>query len=126
MKAAALGGAVVAAGAASAAPAARAAKVLHHVFFWLKTPGSAADRDALIAGLRGLGKIPVLRSLEIGVPASTAQRGVVDGSFDVSALMVFASVADEKTYQDHPVHLDFVAKCEHLWGKVQVYDSVTL
>ena len=108
----------------SAAPV--AGKIVHHVFFWLKTPDSAADRDALIAGLRELAKIDVIRDLQIGVPASTEQRDVVDSSFQVSELMVFDNVVDQKTYQDHPLHKAFVAKCEHLWRKVTVYDMRTV
>ena len=126
VKAAALGGAVMVAGGACATTSQDGTRMIHHVFFWLKRPGSAADRDALIAGLRTLAAIPVVRSLDIGVPASTEQRGVVDGSFDVSELMVFDSVADEKIYQDHPIHRAFVAKCEHLWDKVRVYDVLTV
>ena len=34
---------------ASAMPGA----LVHHVLFWLKNPESVADRDALIAGIRG-------------------------------------------------------------------------
>ncbi|MDV3456550.1 Dabb family protein [Sphingomonas sp. HF-S4] len=109
---------------ASAAPA--AGKIVHHVFFWLKNPESVADRDALIAGLRELAKIDVIRDLQIGVPASTEQRDVVDSSFQVSELMVFDTVVDQKTYQDHPLHKAFVAKCEHLWRKVIVYDMRTV
>jgi len=101
-------------------------KIVHHVFFWLERPGSADDRDALIAGLRTLAGIDVIRSLEIGVPASTEQRDVVDSSFDVSELMLFDSVADQKTYQDHPIHKEFVATCGHLWRKVVVYDMMTV
>lgn len=124
VKGAALGAAAMSSGAASAAPA--AGKIVHHVFFWLKNPGSAADRDALIAGLRKLATVDVVRSLQIGVPASTEQRDVVDSSFQVSELMVFDSLADQQTYQDHPTHKDFIAKCGHLWGKVIVYDMVTV
>ena len=126
MKAAALGAAVAIPGAAAATRRRKSAKLVHHVLFWLKRPGSAADRDELVAGLRTLAKIPVVRSLKIGVPAATGQRGVVDGSFDVSELMTFDSVADEKIYQDHPIHRAFVAKCEHLWSKVVVYDVMTI
>jgi hypothetical protein len=111
---------------ASAAPASAQDKIVHHVFFWLKNPDSVADRDALIAGLRRLAKIDVIRDLQIGVPASTEQRDVVDSSFQVSELMVFDNVVDQKTYQDHPLHKDFVAKCEHLWRKVVVYDMRTV
>ncbi|MEO6359291.1 MAG: Dabb family protein [Sphingomicrobium sp.] len=104
-----------------AAPASTS-KIVHHVFFWLKRKGSAEDRDALVAGLGTLSKIAVIRSLQIGVPASTEQREVVDSSFDVSELMMFDSVADQKIYQDHPLHHAFVAKHNHLWSKVVVYD----
>lgn len=124
LKAVALGGAAVAVVPAMAVPA--KPKIVHHVFFWLKNPGSATDREALIAGLRGLAKVPVIRSLQIGVPASTEQRDVVDSSFDVSELMEFDSVEDQKVYQDHPVHQDFVAKHAHLWAKVVVYDMRTV
>ena len=101
-------------------------KIVHHVFFWLRNSGSAADRDQLVAGLRSLATIPVVRDLQIGLPASTEQREVVDSSFDVSELMVFDNVADQKTYQDHPIHREFVASCEHLWRKVVVYDMATI
>lgn len=100
------------------------AKVLHHVFFWLKDAGSTADRDRLIVGLRTLAAIPVIRALHIGVPADTEARDVVDGSYQVSELMFFDSVADQKAYQDHPIHRRFVADCEKLWRKVVVYDTL--
>lgn len=100
------------------------APMIHHVFFWLKNPGSKADRDALIAGLKTLKAVEVVQQLHIGVPASTEKRDVVDNSYDVSELMVFNSIADQKTYQDHPLHLKFVKDCSHLWAKVVVYDSI--
>ncbi|RYY46242.1 MAG: Dabb family protein [Sphingomonadales bacterium] len=121
---AALAAAALTSGGASAAPA--SGKIVHHVFFWLKNPASTADRDALIAGVRELAAVGVVRSVEVGVPASTEQRDVVDSSFHVSELMVFDNVADQKAYQDHPLHKAFVAKCEHLWAKVVVYDMVTV
>lgn len=100
------------------------APLIHHVFFWLKNAGSQADRDRLISGLRTLKAIDVIRQLHIGVPASTEKRDVVDNSYDVSELMIFDSVEDQKQYQDHPVHLDFVKTYSHLWEKVVVYDTV--
>jgi hypothetical protein len=131
VKAIALGGAALASGATAAeAGDAKSAtdspRLVHHVFFWLKRPGSAVDRDQLIAGLRTLRKIEVIRNLQIGVPASTEKRDVVDSSFDVSELMLFDSVADQKSYQDHPIHKEFVEKCAHLWAKVVVYDMMTV
>ncbi|TGX54714.1 Dabb family protein [Sphingomonas gei] len=124
VKGMAMGGAAITSSAAAAAPGGD--KIVHHVFFWLKRPDSSADRDQLIAGLRTLAGVEVVRSLQIGVPASTEQRDVVDSSFHVSELIVFDNVVDQKIYQDHPVHQAFVAKCGHLWRKVIVYDMKTV
>lgn len=109
---------------ASAAP--DAPMLLHQVFFWLKNPGDKADRDKLIAGLKALKAIGVIQQLHVGAPASTEKRDVVDNSYDVSELMVFKSVEDQKTYQDHPLHQKFVADCSPLWSKVVVYDSMAV
>ncbi len=38
--------------------------------------------------------------------------------------MVFDDAAGQQTYQDHPLHLRFVAECGHLWQRVVVYDSI--
>ena len=92
------------------------AKIIHQVYFWLKRPGSPEDRGQLIEGLRALAGIEVVQSLDIGMPAST----------DVSELMIFESVEDQKIYQDHPLHQAFVARYGHLWSKVVVYDSLTV
>jgi len=99
--------------------------MIHHVFFWLNNPGSKADRDQLIAGLNTLRAIEVVQQLHIGVPASTEKRDVVDNSYDVSELMFFASVEEQKRYQDHPLHLKFVKDHAHLWRKVVVYDAIS-
>lgn len=96
--------------------------IIHHVFFWLKNPDSGEDKAKLIAGLESLRKIKVIRKLHIGLPASTEKREVVDNSYHVSELMFFNSLADQKIYQDHPIHQKFVADCSHLWDKVVVYD----
>src|SRR6185295_4307006 len=52
--------------------------IVHHVFFWLKNPGSTADRDKLIEGVRSLSAIEVVRKLHIGIPAETEKRDVVE------------------------------------------------
>lgn len=99
-------------------------KLLHHVFFWLKNPGNAADCAQLIKGLKSLSGIPSIQKMHIGVLASTEKREVVDTSWDVSELMYFHDEAGQKIYQDHPIHVDFVKNYSHLWQKVIVYDSV--
>ena len=122
----ALGSTAAAFPAAAAEIIASKPKLVHHVFFWLKNPGSQADRGKLIAGLRLLRGIPVIRKLEIGIPAPTERRDVVDASYDVSELMFFDNAADQKIYQDHPIHQHFVTSCADLWDKVVVYDMAIL
>jgi hypothetical protein len=98
--------------------------ITHHVFFWLKNPDSKEDRDKLIAGLKKLTKIETVRELKVGVPASTEKREVVDNSWSVSELMFFSDLEGQATYQDHPLHLEFIKNCSSLWSKVLVYDAV--
>lgn len=99
-------------------------QLVHHVFFWLKNPSSTADRDKLLAGVKGLKKIETIRMLHVGVPASTEKRDVVDNSYHVSELMFFDSVEDQKVYQDHPIHQEFIKNHSMLWDKVVVYDTI--
>ena len=98
----------------------------HHVFFWLKDPTSAQDRTKLIEGLRTLEKIETVRQLHIGVPAETEKRPVVDNSYSVSELIFFDDLAGQNTYQEHPIHKQFVEKYSSLWEKVIVYDSLSI
>ena len=99
-------------------------KLVHHVFFWLKDPSSKADLEKLIAGVKSLKRIEVIKMMQVGVPASTEKRDVVDNSYHVSELMFFDNTADQKTYQDHPIHQQFIKEHSMLWDKVVVYDTM--
>lgn len=99
-------------------------QLAHHVFFWLKNPDSKEDLNKLIEGLKTLKKIETVRSLHIGIPASTEKRDVVDNSFSASELIFFDDVAGQNVYQTHPIHLKFVEDCSSLWEKVIVYDAI--
>lgn len=99
-------------------------KLRHQAYFWLKNAGSPSEREMLIAGLKTLHGIDLIRELHIGVPAATEQRDVVDNSFDVLETMVFDSLEDQAAYQIHPIHQKFIADCGHLWARVLVYDAV--
>lgn len=99
-------------------------QVVHHVFFWLKNPGSKEDLNKLIAGLRTLKKIETIRKMHIGVPASTEVRPVIDNTYSASELMFFDDLAGQKIYQDHPIHKKFIEDCSALWEKVVVYDVI--
>lgn len=37
--------------------------------------------------------------------------------------MQFADTAQQKVYQDHPIHQDFITAFSHLWSRVAVYDA---
>ena len=100
--------------------------VVHHVFFWLKNPTSTEDRDQLVAGLKTLAGIPLIKELYVGVLAHTEKRDVVDASWQVSELMFFEDLSGQANYQQHQLHLDFVKNCSHLWEKVVVYDTLNL
>jgi hypothetical protein len=100
--------------------------LIHHVFFWLKNPGSVADRDRLIQGLQTLKKIPSIKDLHIGLPAETEKRDVVDASYSVSELLFFESLEKQKLYQDHPIHKKFIEDCSGLWQRVVVYDAMDI
>ncbi|MET3978912.1 hypothetical protein ABIB62_001481 [Mucilaginibacter sp. UYP25] len=98
--------------------------VVHHALFWLKNPDSKADRDKLVAGVKSLGKIETIKELHVGIVASTEKRDVVDNSWAVSEVMFFADLAGQATYQNHPIHQQFIKDHSHLWEKVVVYDAV--
>jgi hypothetical protein len=116
--------AAVAASANAGAAVTSDPKLVHHVFFWLKNPGSKEDLAKLLAGLRTLAAIESVRGAHFGVPASTEKRDVVDNSYSASEILFFDDTAGQKTYQDHPIHKQFVADCSHLWQRVVVYDAI--
>lgn len=96
---------------------------VHHVYFWLKNPGSTEDNKKLLEGLQTLTPIETIRTSHIGVPAPT-NREVIEKGYDYSLLLIFDNLEDQEIYQKHPTHLKFVDGYAHLWSKVIVYDSV--
>ena len=97
----------------------------HHVFFWLNNPDNPADRALFEKGIEDLLKIPEIKAVQFGVPAATADREVVDGSYTYSYLIFFDNQKGHDIYQDHLLHHEFVNNYSHLWEKVLVYDAVT-
>lgn len=96
---------------------------IHHVYFWLKNASNTADRDKLVEGLTKLSSVTTIEQFHIGKPANTS-RDVIDSSYGVSWMLVFANPEDQASYQTDPIHLKFIADYSHLWSKVTVYDSV--
>ncbi|RFS16710.1 Dabb family protein [Emticicia sp. C21] len=96
---------------------------VHHVYFYLKNPGNEADKAKLIEGLNILSKVPEIKMVHIGIPAST-NRSVIERGYAVSWLLFFDNLEEEEIYQKHPIHLKFIEDYSHLWEKVIVYDSI--
>jgi hypothetical protein len=96
---------------------------VHHVYFYLKNAKNEADTAKLMEGLNKLAKVPTIRMVHIGTPAST-DRSVIEKGYAVSWLCFFDNLEEEEVYQKHPIHLKFIEEYSHLWEKVIVYDSV--
>ncbi|MEH6657731.1 MAG: Dabb family protein [Leeuwenhoekiella marinoflava] len=98
----------------------------HVVYFWLKNPDNQEDCRAFEASLKKfLSTSEYAQTKFIGQPANTP-REVVDNSWTYSIILTFPSKEVQAKYQQEPVHLKFIEESEHLWEKVQVYDSVGL
>ena len=80
--------------------------ITHVVLFKLKdrSPQSIEKARDILLGLKGKGKIPVLRYLEVGMDVLHSER-----SYDIALITKFDSMEDLQAYQVHPVHLE-VAK----------------
>ena len=97
---------------------------LHTVFFWLRDGGTPADAQQLADGCRRwLSGIPGVQRLYVGTPAGTP-REVVDSTYAVGLHVEFADAEAQDAYQVHADHVAFVQTCQHLWSRVQVYDTV--
>lgn len=95
----------------------------HVVFFWMNNPDSAQEQEQLLSELeRFMDKIPQPISKHIGKPAGTP-REVVDNTYQFSLVLNFESKESQDEYQTDPIHLEFIDRAQHLWKKVQVYDS---
>ncbi len=101
-------------------------KFVHVVNFYLKPDLSAADIKKFEEGVSSLGKIETLIVFNVGKPAATADRPVIDKSYSYCLLTVFNDIAGHDVYQEHPVHLEFIKNCNMLWDKVVVFDSETI
>jgi hypothetical protein len=96
----------------------------HVVLFWMKPDASANATQQTLDDCRSLlAKIPTLKFFDVGRPAMTP-RDVVDNTYDVGLLTVFADRAGHDAYQEHPLHKEFIARNKANWSRVQVYDFV--
>jgi len=100
---------------------------VHNVFFWLKNPDNAKERQAFEKGANELlNNCKYISSSHFGTPANTEKRSVVDASFTYNAVIIFDSKESHDSYQIDPLHKKFIEECKDLWNKVVVYDSKPL
>jgi hypothetical protein len=81
-----------------------AATVAHVVLVWLKKPGDAAARRAIIDAGEALKTIPGVVDVRAGSPIPST-RPVVDSSYDVGVLVTFTDEQALQAYPTHPTHL---------------------
>ena len=95
----------------------------HHVYFWLKDEFKSDEkRAAFEKGLASLFTIDLVKGGKWSTPAKVMERPVIDQSWDYALSMTFDSVADHDTYQDVPVHHNFISTFKETWEKVRVMD----
>ncbi|MEQ9299916.1 MAG: Dabb family protein [Cyclobacteriaceae bacterium] len=97
---------------------------VHTVYFWMKAPEDTPSNTLFTTNLRiFLDAVDVIQSYHIGVPANTP-RDVVDNSYSFALIVTFTDKAAHDVYQEHAIHKKFIADTQHLWTKVQIYDSI--
>src|SRR4051812_37157229 len=95
---------------------------VHTVLFYLKPETPADAREKLIQGCHTLlAKVPTVKELWAGQPANTP-REIVDNSYGVGLTVCFADRAGHDVYQEHPLHLQFIAENKAWWERVRIYD----
>ncbi len=97
---------------------------VHSVYFWLDDL-TDEEQQRFRDGLDALTGINLVEKGFVGVPANT-DREVVDNSYDYVLVLFFEDGDDEKAYQEHPIHRQFVDDCEQYWEDLVVYDSVEM
>ncbi|MES2658659.1 MAG: Dabb family protein [Verrucomicrobiota bacterium] len=96
----------------------------HVVLIWLKRPGNAADRQAILSASNDLRVIPGIQFLDSGT-ALASDRPIVDDSFDVGLTMRFDSAKSLHDYETNPLHVKKVTEVlKPLAKKFVVYDIV--
>lgn len=95
-------------------------KMIHQVYFWLHDVSNT--QEFLTEAVPMLGRCKTVAKFIAGTPASTADRDVVDHSFQVACTIFFDSLEDQDVYQKDPLHLEFIEKYSSMWKTVKVYD----
>ena len=80
--------------------------MIKHVVMWKFRPGTEAERERFLEGLRGLyGVIPQIREQEVGVNR-------LEGNYDAVLISLFDSPEDLAAYKTDPRHVEVSAICK--------------
>lgn len=97
--------------------------LVHTVFFWLRKDLEGDQVTDFRIGLETLKAIEHAEKVYIGIPAGTAERPVLDTSYDFCLTVIVKDVAAHDAYQEDPKHKAFVEKFSDYWKRVKVYDA---
>lgn len=97
--------------------------LIHSVIFWLKDGLSPDQVTQFRNGLESLKGIRSAQAVYTGTPAKTAERPVIDRSYDFCLTVVLKDIPAHDAYQDDPIHHAFIANCKQFWTEVKVYDA---
>jgi hypothetical protein len=97
--------------------------LVHTVLFWLKDDLDADQRNNFRTGLDRLIEIESAEAVYVGSPAATAERPVVDTSYDFCLTVIAKDVAAHDAYQVDPRHTEFINTFKSHWQKVLIYDA---
>ena len=100
-------------------------KLMHQVFYWLKTPDSAKDKQKLIDGLHELVTVKQIKYSHIGVPQVYKADDALKG-YHISLLMVFDEPSGIDEYHKDDIHQKFVKECGTLWSKTIKFDALAV
>jgi len=98
----------------------------HQVYFWLKPNLSAEQIATFEKGLKSLLAVKTVKYGDVGRPADTPKRPVIDNSYSYALILMYENVAAHDAYQVDPLHEQFLKDCSQLWTNVQVYDSFSI
>ena len=82
--------------------------MIKHVVMWKFKPGTEAEQEQFLSGLRGLlGVIPQIKEQEVGV-----NKG--ENNYDAVLVSLFDSMEDLAAYQSDPRHVAVASICKEI------------
>lgn len=97
--------------------------LVHGVYFTLTDKSDEAKEEFIGLCEQYLTGHEGTAHFAVGARGEEFNREVNDQDFDIGLYVVFESKAAHDKYQEHPRHLEFIAKGREKWESVRVFDS---